>query len=215
MKLGELEVGTEIDIEVKIGGKEWLFHDTILQFIKGVALMEPLSYEGKIINIAGDDVGVSVYVNDDEDIPMQFRGCVVKNLRLKDKTYLAIACNNEGKRVNRRNAFRIFVGEDGYIEPIGSEIKRLNVVVRDLSLTGFSFVTDVHDWDENIRILWLNFDGRYGEKMRLQGSVVRTAEGERERLIVGCQIVKCANDLETYVSFKQRENLKRFADKRE
>ena len=64
-------------------------------------------------------------------------------------------------------------------------------------------------------MLWLNFSGRYGEAMRLQGSVVRTAEGERDRLIVGCQIVKCANDLETYVSFKQRENLKRFADKRE
>lgn len=215
MKLGELEVGTEIDIEVKIGSKEWLFHATILQFIKGVALMEPISHEGKVINLAGDDVGVSVYVNDEEDIPMQFRGCVVKNLRLKDQTYLAIACNQEGKRVNRRNAFRIFVGEDGVLEPIGSEIKRLNVVVRDLSLTGFSFVTDVHDWDENIHMLWLNFDGRYGEKMRLQGSVVRTAEGERDRLIVGCQIVKCANDLETYVSFKQRENLKRFADKRE
>ena len=69
MKLGELEVGTEIDIEVKIGSKEWLFHATILQFIKGVALMEPISHEGKVINLAGDDVGVSVYVNDEEDIP--------------------------------------------------------------------------------------------------------------------------------------------------
>lgn len=53
------------------------------------------------------------------------------------------------------------------------------------------------------------------KKMRLQGSIVRAAEGDRDRLIIGCQIVKCANDLEAYVSFKQRENLKRFADKRE
>lgn len=215
MKLQELAVGTELDIEVKIAGKEWLFHNKIEQFVKGVALMEALSHEGKVIDISGNGVTVNLFINDEADIPLQFRNCVVKNLRTKDTTYLAVACNLEGKRVNRRNAFRIFVGEDGTMEPIGGDGKRQGVVVRDLSLTGFSFVIDVHDWDEELRMLWLRFEGRYGEKMCMQGSVVRTTLGERDRLVVGCQIVKCANDLETYVSYKQRENLKKFADKRE
>ena len=215
MKFGELTAGTEIDIEVRIRQNDWVFHSVVEQMVKGIALMEPLSHEGKVLDLSGEGISISVIVKDEgDDIPMQFRGCAAKNLRMKDKAYLAIACSQEGKRINRRDAFRIFVGEQGIAEMAGTS-QRLNVTVRDLSLTGFSFVTDINEWNDETSVVWLNFPGRYGEKMRMQGSVVRKKEGEQGRLIIGCRILKCANDLETYVSFKQRENLKRFADKRE
>lgn len=215
MKFGELTAGTEIDIEVRLKQKDWLFHGVVEQMVKGVALMEPLDHEGKVVDLSGEGISISVIVKEEgEEIPLQFRGCVAKNLRMQDRIYLAIACNQEGKRVNRRDTFRVFVGEQGILEIAGTS-QRLNVTVRDLSLTGFSFVTDVNDWEDGASVVWLSFPGRYGEKLRMQGSVVRKKEGEQGRLIVGCRILKCANDLETYVSFKQRENLKRFADKRE
>lgn len=215
MEFGELTAGTEIDVEVKVRHNECFFQRVIVQMVKGVALLEPLYHEGKLLDLTGDGVSVNISIKDEKaDIPLQFRGCVAKNLRLQNKVYLAVTCSNESKRVNRRDAFRVFVGEQGTIELAGKS-KWLDVTVRDLSLTGFSFVTSVSDWDDEISVVWLDFPGRYGEKMRMQGSVVRINEGERERLIVGCRILKCANDIATYVSFKQRENLKRFADKRE
>lgn len=213
MWLSELLPDTGVDLEVKSGKNEWLFQSIVRHEVKGVLLMDPVIYEDKLLDLSGEGMSVAVIVKDTQDIPIQFKGCTVKNVRLKEESYLAVASGQEGKRINRRGAFRIFVGERGSVEPIGTG-GRLEAVVRDLSMTGFSFVVDVDEWEEETSMVWLNFAGRYGEKMRLQGSVIRTDEGERGRLIVGCQTIKCANDLAGYVAFKQRENLKKFADKR-
>lgn len=213
MKLSEVKIGTEVDLEVKSAKGEWLFQSTVRQEFKGALLMDPVIYEDKVLNLAAEGIAVNVVVKD-EDIPIQFNNCAVKNIRLKDQSFLVAACSQEGKRVNRRNAFRIFVGERGIVELVGKN-RRLEAVVRDLSMTGFSFVVDVNEWEDDTTLVWLNFTGRYDEKMRMQGSVIRKSEGEGGRLIVGCQIIKCANDLAFYISYKQRENLKRFADKRE
>ena len=51
MKLGELEVGTEIDIEVKIAGKEWLFHGVI----------PPVSLEGQFPIVCCKFSGFGLY----------------------------------------------------------------------------------------------------------------------------------------------------------
>lgn len=213
MWLREVVIGTEVDLEVKSEKCDWLFQSTVRQEIKGALLLDPVIYEDKMLNLSADGISVNVIVKD-EDIPIQFRNCVVRNIRLQDGNFLAVACSQEGKRVNRRNAFRIFMGERGTVELIGKN-RRLDAVVRDLSMTGFSFVVDVYDWEDDTSLVWLNFTGRYDEKMRMQGEVIRKSEGERGRLIVGCQIIKCANDLSSYISYKQRENLKKFADKRE
>lgn len=213
MRLNEVVVGTEVELEVKSGKNDWLFQSIVRYEIKGALLLDPVIYEGKPLNLEAEGITVHIVVKD-EDIPIQFRNCVVRNVHLKEQNFLAAACSQEGKRVNRRNAFRIFMGERGVVELIGKN-RRLEAVVRDLSMTGFSFVVDVDEWEEDAYLVWLNFLGRYDEKMRMQGEVVRKNEGERGRLIVGCQIIKCANDLSSYISYKQRENLKKFADKRE
>lgn len=213
MWLSELVADTEVDLEIKGGKNEWIFQSVVRYEVKGVLLMDPVIYEDKLLDLSAESMSVAVVVKGEEDIPVQFKNCSVKNVRLKGENYLAVACSQEGKRVNRRSAFRIFVGERGNVELIGAG-GRLEAVVRDLSMTGFSFVVDVDEWKDEVSMVWLNFSGRYGEKMRLQGSVVRKDEGERGRLIVGCQIIKCANDLAGYIAFKQRENLKKFADKR-
>lgn len=215
MKFGELEAGTEIDIEVEMQQNKWTFHSVIRQMVKGVALMEPLLNDGKILDLSGDGVAISVAVNLQEgEVPMQFRGCVAKNIKTKDGIWLALNCNNPGKRINRRNVFRVFVGEKGTVNLIGKS-KSLSVTVRDMSIMGFSFVTNTSEWDNETSRVLLSFTGRYGEEMRMQGIVVRSEELDREMVVVGCKIGNCANNLADYVSFMQRDNLRKSAGKRD
>lgn len=215
MKFGELEAGTEIDIEVKMQQNKWTFHSVIRQMVKGVALMEPLFNDGKILNLSGESTAISVVVKLQEgEIPIQFRGCVAKNIRTKGAVWLALTCHNPGKRINRRNVFRVFVGEKGTVDLIGRS-KSISVTVRDISIMGFSFVTNTSEWDDETSRVLLRFKGRYGEEMQIQGIVVRREELEREMMVVGCRIGNCANDLAEYVSFMQRDNLKKSAGKRD
>lgn len=215
MKFGELEAGTEIDIEVEMQQNKCTFHSVIQQMVRGVALMEPLLSDGKILNLSGEGVTISVVVKPQEGkVPMQFRGCVAKNIRTKAGTWLALNCPNPGKRINRRNVFRVFVGEKGTMNLIG-KAKSLLVTVRDISIMGFSFVTNILEWDNETSRVLLSFQGRYGEEMRMQGTVVRSEELDQGMVVVGCKLANCANNLEDYVAFMQRDNLKKSAGKRD
>lgn len=213
MKLGELEIGTEISIELKAGQKSWTFRQTVEQILKGVVITSPLIYEGRMLNLSAGDISITVFAQAGGEVPLQFRGCTAKLVQGKEKRFCAIACNNEGKRVNRRSNFRIFIGERGVAELSGKSGTKLEVTVKDLSLMGVSFVADKAKWEKDVSYVWVEFPGRYGDRIRIQGSVVHVTEVENNLLIVGCRILKCANDLSTYITHKQRESLKKISGK--
>lgn len=213
MKLGELEIGTEISIELKAGQKSWTFRQTVEQILKGVVITSPLIYEGRMLNLSAGDISITVFAQAGGEVPLQFRGCTAKLVQGKEKKFCAIACSNEGKRVNRRSNFRIFIGERGVAELSGKSGTKLEVTVKDLSLMGVSFVADKAKWEKDVSYVWVEFPGRYGDRIRIQGSVVHVTEVENNLLIVGCRILKCANDLSTYITHKQRESLKKISGK--
>lgn len=213
MKLGELEIGTEISIELKMGQKSWTFNQAVEQIVKGVVITSPLIFEGKVLDLSTGDASITVFASVGGEVPLQFRSCTAKLVQGKEKKYCAIACNNEGKRINRRGNFRVFIGERGVVELSGKSDTKLEVTVKDLSLMGVAFVVDKVKWEKDATYLWLDFQGRYGERMRIQASVVHCTEVENNLLIIGCRILKCANDLSTYITSKQRESLKKISGK--
>lgn len=213
MKLGELEIGTEISIELKAGQNCRTFRQTVEQIVKGVVITSPLIYEGRMLDFSAGDISITVFAKAGGEVPLQFRGCTAKLVQGKEKRFCAIACSNEGKRVNRRSNFRIFIGERGVAELSGKSGTKLEVTVKDLSLMGVSFVADKAKWEKDVSYVWVEFPGRYGDRIRIQGSVVHVTEVENNLLIVGCRILKCANDLSTYITHKQRESLKKISGK--
>lgn len=211
MKLGELEVGTEISVELKIGPKSLTCHQIVEKVTKGIVITSPLIYEGRMLDLSSGDIAISVYVNAGGEVPMQFRGCSAQLIQGKEKKFCAIACNNEGKRVNKRSNFRIYIGERGTVELSDKPSAKVEATIKDLSLTGVAFVVDKVKWEKDVSYVWVEFPGRYGERIRIQGSVVHVTETENNLLVVGCRILKCANDLSTYITHKQRENLKKIS----
>lgn len=213
MKIGELGIGTEISIEIKAGQKNFTFCQTVEQIMKGVVITSPLIYEGRMLNLNSGDVSITVYAQGDEEVPLQFRGCTAKLLQGKGRKLCAIACNNEGKRVNRRSNFRIFIGVSGTVSlSDGSGIK-VDVTVRDISLMGVGFVVDKSKWEKEVSHVGIEFRGINEGNMRIQATVVHVTEVENNMLIVGCRILNCANDLSTYITHKQRENLRKISGK--
>lgn len=213
MKLGELETGTEISIELKIGPKSLTCHQIVEKVMKGIVITSPLIYEGRMLDISSGDIAISVYANVGGEVPVQFRGCSAQLMQGKEKKFCAIACNNEGKRVNKRSNFRIYIGERGTVELSDKPSAKVEATIKDLSLMGVAFVVDKVKWEKDVSYVWVEFPGRYGERIRIQGSVVHVTETENNLLVVGCRILKCANDLSTYLTHKQRESLKRISGK--
>ena len=57
MKLGELEIGTEISIELKAGQNCRTFRQTVEQIVKGVVITSPLIYEGRMLDLSKAGAG--------------------------------------------------------------------------------------------------------------------------------------------------------------
>ena len=103
-----------------------------------------------MLNLSAGDISITVFAQAGGEVPLQFRGCTAKLVQGKEKRFCAIACSNEGKRVNRRSNFRIFIGERGVAELSGKSGTKLEVTVKDLSLTGVYFGVVNVKWEKKV-----------------------------------------------------------------
>ena len=68
MKLYELGTGEPVQVLVKVENASAEYDSTVAFGKEGILLIEPIRYDGKIINFSGDKVHISVIYM--EDIPL-------------------------------------------------------------------------------------------------------------------------------------------------
>ena len=142
---------------------------------------------------------VSVYMIRDSKPPMLWKGVAVNSIREDNGTFYKITANGEGFEVNRRGAFRLFIGISG-VAQLGTNRKAVDVIVKDVSESGFSFV-GMEDMDNVInmpvRLVFADFNQNYS----LMGIIVR-------KVVIGENKIGVRNaNLEQYISQKQRQML--------
>lgn len=197
-EFSEIEVNSRILLILSNGNKSMEMGATIVRHLKdNIALISLDNTTGQILKF--DNISISVVYTNAEGIPYIWMNSTIVYYQGQ---YLLQVRANGGHRHNRRNSFRVGVSHYAKMRTAGHG--EIEVVVRDVSLTGFS-ITD--------RKKELNLTSgthavlRYediGHQLELEGNVVRIVE-EDDYIIYGFVITKSCRDLSSYVNIKQKQ----------
>lgn len=207
MLLQEMPEDNKLIIELSMNGQKYEFPSKVIRKSSQNVLIEPVRINGKVLsfNSSNGGVTVSIFMIRDGKPPMLWKGVAVNSVREEDGTFYKITANGEGFEVNRRGAFRLFIGISG-VAQLGTNRKAVDVIVKDVSENGFSFV-GAEDMDDVInkpvRLVFTDFNQNYS----LMGIIVRKVVIGESKIVYGCKLgVRNAN-LEQYISQKQRQML--------
>lgn len=205
MKLEDIGANQNLHIEV-IGKSAHLEYDVVSQFTtQGAVFIEPIRYNKQIINFMRSDIRIKVLHTRKNRKPTEWRDCCIRAVEYKGNYYHIITCKNVGVEVNRRECFRIFVGEDGFAQ-VGEHTGVMKVNIKDISATGFSFAGERESetpLGEHVR---LTFDDAIRKiHFDLEGKLVRKETDDKERTLYGCELYASNKMVESYIAQRQRE----------
>lgn len=211
MLLEELDVGSKMTILVGIGNQTLAF-DTMLEETSenGMVLTSPVYRNDKLVGFRTKGLVIRLQVNNISDNKVyEFSNVEILNVKTKDQhIHHRMVCKNPGKQINRRTAVRVWIGLDG-IAQIGMNRTAYNVLVKDISVSGISFIFHKDMQVEPGTMTHITFhDSTARTHFSLGAIIVRKEELEDGRVLYGCRLNQESSAIAKYVNDKQREKLK-------
>ncbi len=197
-EFSEIEIGSPILLNLSVGNKSMEMGATIVRHLKdNIALITLDHNSGQVIKF--DNVIINVVYTSAEGYPYMWMNSTIVYYQGQ---YLLQVKADGGRRHNRRNSFRVGVSHYAKLRRPGHGEEE--VIVRDISLTGFS----ITDRKKELNMpQGMHATLRYediGHILELEGNVVRIEETE-EYIIYGFVLTKSCKDLSSYVNTKQRQ----------
>lgn len=204
MKLTDLTENTKLQIEVSYKGNK-ICYDTEVKFtaFNGV-FVDPIKQDEKMLEFNTGNLVISVTATIEGEQPVLWRECIVKGVKYKNEIYHMITSPRGGLKINRRGRFRLTMGYTGTAR-VGVNTGTLNVIVHDLSASGFSFTTekDIEDISQEVHLVFIDSDN--DTKFNFVGDIVRKQEWNNNRFLYGCKFSAINHAVEYYIAKKQRE----------
>ena len=194
----EIEAGSRILLSLSSGNRSMEMGATISRHLKdNIALITLDNSSGQVLKF--DNVTINIIYTNAEGIPYIWMNSTIVYYQGQ---YLLQVKADGGRRHNRRSSFRVGVSHYAKLRITGHG--ELEVVVRDVSLTGFS----ITDRKKELNLtqgthVMLRYED-IGHELELEGNVVRIEETD-EFIIYGFVITKSCRDLSSYVNIKQRQ----------
>lgn len=215
MRLDELKIADNVILQVNINGQFADFPSTVIDVYDGEIIVEPVRVKDKVVAFNSDRVKLDLMGIRHDKAPIIWRGIRCATVLLKGNTYYKIKAFTEGVESNRRQAFRLYVGFGG-VAQVGANKKPLEVIVKDVSETGFSFVAE-QDYEESVnmpvRLVFKDVSNDRPQQFSLMGIVVRKVVVEENKIVYGCKLSVPNHELVRYINKKQREQLSNSKDR--
>ncbi|MCR5521357.1 MAG: PilZ domain-containing protein [Lachnospiraceae bacterium] len=199
-----IEAGQTLLIQVKRGENETEFPTTVVDRFDNSVVVEPVLYEGKMVNFNIPGIGKKISLFHEPIGKM----IIWKDIEIKAGYYKkkklchVIYINGEGIEFNRRKDYRQYIGVEGKAEHFGAD--KVSVIVRDVSNNGIGLIVDnVAGFDNGRRMIvyFTDENGKY--RFSLECKQVRSRVMQNGRVEVGCVVVNPPQALSQYVAFKQ------------
>lgn len=211
MQLNDLERGQCVSIQVVIDATQHEFATEIIETPKEqYVLAAPIFKGGKIISFQSEKIITNLIVNIPNNKPHIFFNVRIRALKTANGQYMyQIITDTPSREFNRRGAFRCYIGLDTSIR-IGADHRALETTIRDVSLSGFSFVmpwgSDSYNLDEPVHTVLNEFinEKKMRFSMHLFGVIVRTEELANGNIVYGCRLTSPVAGLEKYIMLKER-----------
>lgn len=206
MQLAELPVGANILFNVSIHKHDLEFPSEVIEVHDNFILTKPVMSKGKVVGLGGEGVSVGLaYLKNEKKPPVVWKGIGCSVVKVKGRVLYKVVASGAGFEMNRREAFRLFVGIDG-IARVGTNRRAMNVILKDISATGFAFVVEheIENADNAaVRLVFKDFDRSYD----LTGFIVRTVKAEEDKYVYGCRMNMKNQLISHYINMKQRQML--------
>ena len=185
MIIKEVPAEGNLTIEVSLKERKLEFHSQCVESGVNYIYAQPIRMDGKILsfNSEGHLMVNLIYLREEKN-PIVWKGVGITTVQNNGKNVYKIVASGEGFEMNRRESFRLFLGL-GAVVQIGSNKKAVNVILKDISENGFSFV----------------------EGISLIGNIVRKVTVGEKKIIYGCTLTSCNIDVARYINEKQRQFL--------
>lgn len=197
-EFSEIEEGGRLLLNLSSGNKSMEMDAVIVKHLKdNIAIITLDNNTNQILKF--DNIVINVVYTNEEGIPYIWLNSTIVYYQGQ---YLLQVKADGGRRHNRRSCFRVGVSHYAKLRAAGHG--EVEVVVRDISLTGFA----ITDRKKSLNLAagthaMLHYED-IGHVLELEGNVVRIEETE-EYIIYGFVITKSCKDLSSYVNTKQRQ----------
>ena len=206
MQINEIVVGGAVEIEVIIGNKAINFKSRVAYIKNNTILIDSIKFNDQTIGFS-DKYQLNFLYKDDGKL-FRWENCSVKLVRFDGGIYHKVDISGEGKPYNRRDFFRLFIGEEMpiYINTSHGAVA-LSVLVKDISESGVGFITK-EDLDID-RIIRLKIKHN-NSLINLTGVIVRKEFLENlGSYLYGCKFTEKNNALGKYIARRQNELLRK------
>lgn len=194
----EIETGSRILLCLSSGNKSMEMGAIITRHLKdNIALISLDNSSGQVLKF--DNVTINIIYTNAEGIPYIWMNSTIVYYQGQ---YLLQVKADGGRRHNRRSSFRVGVSHYAKLRVAGHG--EVEVVVRDVSLTGFSITDRKKELGLTQGTHALLRYEDIGHELELEGNVVRIEETE-DYIIYGFVLTKSSRDLSSYVNLKQRQ----------
>lgn len=210
MLLEELDVGSRVTILVGIGSQTLSFDSVLEEPSENGILTTPVYRNEKLVGFRTKGLIIRLQITNASDQKVyEFTNVEILNVKTQDeKIHHKMICKMPGKQINRRTAVRVWIGKDG-IAQIGANRVAYDVMVKDISVSGISFVFHKDLDVEPGTMAHITFnDTETRTKFSLSAIVVRKAQLEENKILYGCRLNQESPAIAKYVNDKQREKLK-------
>lgn len=206
MHIDDIEKGGSMELEVKCNGKTINFRSEVVHLINNSVLISSIKVNEQTVGFS-EKFQVNFLYKFDGRLYL-WENVIVKLVKYDGEIYHKIDIYGEGKPYNRRDSFRMYIGEDMpvYVNSANGP-SALSVLVKDISETGVSFITkeDI-DIDRTIRLKLKDNNSI----ISLSGIIVRKEYlGNLGSFLYGCKFNEKNSKLGKYIAKKQGEQLRK------
>lgn len=206
MLIDEIPVGASIEIEVRFCGRSMSFNSEVQFKRENSIFINPITVNERTVGF-NDKCRINLIVKANGKVFL-WENVEVRLIRYDGNIYHRITLQGDGKPYNRREAYRMYIGEDMpiYINtPEGPNL--INVLVKDISETGVGFITKEElDVERIIRLRLKDFNN----VIYITGSIVRKEYlPHLDSYLYGCKFTEKNNHLGKFIARKQGEQLRK------
>lgn len=228
MLIGNLDNGTAVTIHVTDGIKAVQLNSQVVELSKTdrqVCLEEAkrLDYQSfivikaikageRILNFSSENISCTITALNHKK-PYSWKDVKIVALALPEQGIIHMVLSNDDMNTfNRRNEYRLFLGQEGNCR-FGDSKEPRNILIKDVSCSGVGMVISKSDnikisagMEVEVQFLEPDSDGT-GQKYILKGKIVRFVAMGNGKELIGCRLSGRHPELEKLIYEKQRRNM--------
>ena len=203
MTSGELQISHSVELEISMNGKKTTLLTTVEKIVGPTILLTAIQLNDKIVGFPPDCTVNFLYV--DENHVYCWKHVNVKAIRFEKKIYHSVELFGDAEVLNRRGAFRVFIGETMLLTAFTANgQKNYRVLVKDVSESGMAFYSqEEFDVGRTVRLyLTLNKTNQ----LQLSCQILRTQSfDDRIDKLYGCKFLEKNERLVKFLMRIQQE----------